>query len=97
VPTTAPPVPQVSNKTGRMGILDCGADEAVWQQPNRVSFELRPKVSGTLLCRLYHLVSEAALTRGARQAFFDRVDHTRRSVTDQASRSILTVASSTGR
>ena len=33
-----------------------------------------------------HLVSEAALTRGARQAFFDRADHTRRPVTDHQQR-----------
>jgi hypothetical protein len=29
-----------------------------------------------------HLVSAAALTRDARQAFFDRADHARRPVTD---------------
>ena len=33
-----------------------------------------------------HLASEAALTRGARQAFFDRADHTRRPVTDHQQR-----------
>jgi hypothetical protein len=35
---------------------------------------LRPKVFGYLALRVAHLVSEAALTRGARQAFFDRAD-----------------------
>ena len=31
-------------------------------------------------------MSEAALTRGARQAFFDRADHTQRPVTDHQQR-----------
>ena len=68
-------------------------------------FELGPEVFGYPASQVARLVSEAALTRGARWAFFDRADHARRRVTDVASptnstlpsRSILTAASSTGR
>src|SRR3984893_3119578 len=42
--------------------------------------------SGNLALQVAHLVSEAALTRGARLAFFDRADHTRRPVTDHQQR-----------